>query len=85
MERVDVIWFGSKPPHGTNLYAGQIAQPVDDARDAALEEAASVFESAAKHNESKGRTVFAKEQRDRAARMRAAMRANDSAAEGGAK
>jgi hypothetical protein len=48
----------------------------DDARDAALEEAAGVFESAAKHNAKEGRTVFAHEQQARAERMRAAMSAS---------
>jgi hypothetical protein len=48
----------------------------DDTRDAALEEAAGVFESAAKHNAKEGRTVFAHEQQARTGRMRAAMSAS---------
>jgi hypothetical protein len=39
------------------------------------EEAATVFESAANHNLKQGRTVFAREQQDRAKRIRAALEA----------
>jgi hypothetical protein len=53
-----------------------------DALRVVVEEAASVFESAAKHNTSKGRTVFAHEQQDRANRLRAAIAA--TTAKGGA-
>lgn len=70
-------------PIGTKLYAAPLNSVSEqDAKDAALAEAAAVFESAAKHNESKGRTVFAHEQRERANRMRAAMTATPSSQKG---
>lgn len=51
------------------------AQAGDVARDVVIAEAAAVFESAAKHNHEKGRTVFAHAQQDRADRLHAAMAA----------
>lgn len=44
---------------------------------AVLEEVVSVLESAAKHNEEMGRTVFAHGQRERAVKVREILECND--------
>jgi hypothetical protein len=90
-EKKDRDWNAERTARVDDRIAARAAHqaatnPVSsDALRVVVEEAASVFESAAKHNTSKGRTVFAHEQQDRANRLRAAIAATTAKSPSGAK